>query len=75
MVAALIYCVLFKLLHCLGELFCPEEREMMVVAPGGVPSLVSGHAEWGESWRMALGRGSFGAGGQVGSEVICSESM
>lgn len=52
MVAALIYCVLFKLPHCLGELFRPEEREMMVVAPGGVPSLVSGHAEWGESWRM-----------------------
>lgn len=46
---------------------------MMVVARGGVP--VGGYPEWGESCRMALGGGSFGARGQVGREVICSVSM
>lgn len=60
------------MLPFLGELFRPEEHEMMVVAPGGVTSLVGGCPEWGESCRMALGGGSFGARGRVGSEVICS---
>lgn len=61
------------MLHFLGELFCPKEHEVMVVARGGVP--VGGYPEWGESCRMALGGGSFGARGQVGREVICSVSM